>query len=302
MSTVEPTWRAPAPEETFGGEVAGSPPAVGPVEAEIVAELAELRKTVRNLRRQTRSNRVVSRAVGMLQERYRLADDRVAFTMLARTSQNHNLPVRTLASAFVAAPRPRHPRERWFAGRGRWAAPPVSKLLPGRPPGRLNRTDLVRALLRQVMEISGAPMGNVQLVDVASGGLELAAHHGLTDEFVDFFQHVGEDTTSCALAAQQTTRVSVSDVATTSALDDDSRIHVLAAGSRSCHSTPLLDAAGRCVGVVSSHHERPASTLTDVQTAELDRVTAQAGRWLQWHDRTTVLDALEDLHALALGR
>lgn len=298
MSTAEPIRRSTVPMETFRDF--GSP-AMRPAEPQDAAELDELRKTIRNLRRQTRSNRVVARAVGMLEERYRLADDRVAFGMLARISQNHNLPVRTLASAFVTAPRPRPGDGQWFAGRGRWTAPPVSMLLPGRPPDRLTRTDVVRALLRQVLEISHASMGNVQLVDATSGGLELTVHHGLPDEFVDFFQYVEEHGTSCALAARQTTRVSVTDVATASILDEDSRDHILAAGSRSCHSTPLLDASGRSVGVVSSHHDRPASTLTDAQATELDRVSAQAGRWLQWHDRTAVLHALEDLHTLARG-
>ncbi|MFH9589953.1 hypothetical protein ACH4MW_35075 [Streptomyces luteogriseus] len=49
---------------------------------------------------------------------------------------------------------------------------------------------------------------------------------------------------------------------------------------------------------VSAHLERPLDGLTTAQTKALDTVGGQADRWLAWHDRTVVLDALEHLHAL----
>jgi hypothetical protein len=35
------------------------------------------------------------------------------------------------------------------------------------------------------------------------------------------------------------------------------------------------------------------------EAAELDRICAEAGAWLNWHQRTIVLDALEYLHRQA---
>ncbi|MFF9119831.1 hypothetical protein ACF09Y_30365 [Streptomyces massasporeus] len=73
---------------------------------------------------------------------------------------------------------------------------------------------------------------------------------------------------------------------------------ILAAGSRACHSVPLTTESGLCVGMVSAHVDRTLGALTTTQTQTLDTVGCQAGRWLAWHDRTVVLDALEYLHTL----
>ncbi|MFJ8596207.1 hypothetical protein [Streptomyces sp. NPDC093598] len=75
--------------------------------------------------------------------------------------------------------------------------------------------------------------------------------------------------------------------------------HRSGSGSRGAVlSVPLTTASGLCVGMVSAHMDRPLHGLTAAQTKALDTVGGQAGRWLAWHDRTVVLDALEHLHAL----
>ncbi|MFF5313554.1 GAF domain-containing protein [Streptomyces massasporeus] len=153
-------------------------------------------------------------------------------------------------------------------------------------------------MLSSTLAVVGTDMGNVQLPDPARGGLRIEQHTGLTDDFVDFFAHVGEDGTSCAQAARDLAQVTVHDVESDPVFTEPARRAILAAGSRACHSVPLTTASGLCVGMVSAHVDRPLDALTTAQTKTLDVVGGQAGRWLAWHDRTVVLDALEHLHTL----
>jgi hypothetical protein len=51
------------------------------------------------------------------------------------------------------------------------------------------------------------------------------------------------------------------------------------AGALACQSTPLLDASGRVLGVLSTHYERPHAPSTE-ELQVLDVVTARASHWL----------------------
>ncbi|MGI5349667.1 ANTAR domain-containing protein [Streptomyces sp. CA-250714] len=258
-------------------------------------ELLRLREEVRHLRAKVRTHPLISRAQGILEERYRLPDDGAAFALLEASSQRFNVRLRTLAAAVVTVPAPRSLDREWFPGRERRPAPPLA-FAPGLRAASANTAEVLSAVLRRSMEVAETSMGNVQLVDPVTGDLRIEKHHGLDDDFLEFFDRVGKDGTSCAQASQQVTRVTVTDVATDTVFDEPARQAILAAGSRGCHSTPLIMPSGEVEGVVSTHHERPVRALSSAQARALDEVGAQAGRWLDWYQRTVVLDALEDLH------
>lgn len=268
---------------------AGDPPDPG--------EVARLRAEVRDLRARARAYPLISQAQGMLQERYGLADADHAFVLMRRSSQRFNVKMRVLAGALVTTPRPDGRAVAWFPGRVRQPEP-VLGFLPAGSEGARSRGAVLGAVLDRTLAVVGTGMGNVQMVDRVAGGLRIERHTGLTEEFVDFFGHVGEDGTSCAQAAREVSQVTVRDVETAPVFSEPAREAVLAAGSRACHSVPLTTSAGRCVGMVSAHTERPLAELDAVRLEVLDALGAQAGRWLAWHERTVLLDALEYLHAL----
>ncbi|MBQ0868263.1 ANTAR domain-containing protein [Streptomyces sp. RK75] len=265
-------------------------PATAPPE-----ELVRLREEVRHLRAKSRTHPLISRALGILEERYRLPDDRAAFALLEASSQRFNVRLRTLATAVVTVPAPRSYDSEWFPGRERLTAPPLT-FAPGLRAASANAAEVLSAVLRHSMEVAETSMGNVQLVDPVTGDLRIEKHRGLDDDFLEFFDRVGKDGTACAQASQQLTRVTVTDVATDTVFDEPARKVLLAAGSRGCHSTPLVVPSGQVEGIVSTHHERPVRALTAAQARALDEMSLQAGRWLEWYQRTVVLDALEDLH------
>ncbi|MEV0848522.1 ANTAR domain-containing protein [Streptomyces sp. NPDC049954] len=270
-------------------------------DADTDRETARLRTELRDLRAKLRSRPVIAQAQGVVQERYGLGDERIAFDLLHRTAQRHNLRVRALAEALVAAPRP-SPGHEWFPGRARHTPPPLGGL-PGLTDRKPTVGAVLGAVLSRTLEITQTPMGNVQLVDAASGGLRMEKHAGLSDDFVDFFDHVeaGPAGTSCSRAAQDVAQVTVRDVATDPVFTEPARRTILAAGSRGAHSTPLATSAGRCVGMVSTHHDRPITPPGRATGTALARLGLQSGRWLAWHQYTVVLDALEDLHRRGTG-
>ncbi|MGI5451849.1 ANTAR domain-containing protein [Streptomyces sp. CA-249302] len=264
-------------------------------------EVERLRAEVRELRARARTHPLISRAQGILQERYELPDGDSAFALLQRTSQRFNVRMRALAAMVVTVPRPDGGDRLWFPRRVRQPEPDLTFAPTHRPePG--NRGAVLSAVLSQTLAVVGTDMGNVQLADRVRGGLHIEKHTGLSEDFVDFFEHVGEEGTSCALAARDLTQVTVRDVESDPVFSEPARAAILAAGSRACHSVPLTTAAGLCVGMVSAHAEQPLRGLTRAQLKELDVVGAEVGRWLAWHDRTVVLDALEYLHALGRSR
>ncbi len=260
-------------------------------------ELRRLRKEVRDLRGQLRTRPLVARALGILQARYGLADETAAHELLRDASQRHNLKMRSLGSAVLAAPPPDPATGGvWFPGRVRRPAPEVGFLAPTEQ----GLSAFLNALLDTALTCMVTPMGCVQLVDQDHGDLRLERIRGLSAEFVDYFSVVDSDDTTCGLALRVGSRVIVADIATDPIyVGRQSGDALLAMGVRAAQSTPLVAPDGRVVGMVSTHHAEVGRVPSPAEAAELDRVSAEAGAWLYWHQRTIVLDALEYLHRQA---
>ncbi|CAM5709285.1 hypothetical protein STENM36S_03418 [Streptomyces tendae] len=240
----------------------------------------------------------VARAQHILAGRYGLDCTDKAFELLKTTSQQSNIKLHTLADAVVRTPAPDQDVPAWFPGRARFSPPRLPGLLL-EAGSRANQGAVLKAALHRVLTITQTPMGNVQLAE--SGRLHLARHTGLNKYFTDFFAFVDAPTTSCAQAAAARRQITVRDVATAAVFDEASRHAVLQAGSRAAHSIPLTNAEGAVLGMISSHHERPLAGFTRAQLTALQQAATDVSRWLSWHWRTVVLDALELLHAQAIS-
>jgi anti-anti-sigma factor len=262
------------------------------------AQDAELRQEIFGLRAALRTRPMIARALGVLQGRYRMSDVDRPFQLLRESAQRYNLKLHTLAGALLAAPAPR-PSQEWFPGRMRRPAPPLSFQPYDR---QHNRTAVLAAFLEHAIEIMGTSAGDLQLVDAPGHILRLEQHRGLPPEFVDYFAVVEDPSTSCAVALRGKSRVVVTDVAADPlfAGTEPGRM-VLAAGVRSVQSTPLLTPDGRCIGITSTHDSRPGQAPTGTQATQLDQGAKEVATWLDWHQRTVVLDALEYIHQQATG-
>ncbi|MFD5558840.1 ANTAR domain-containing protein [Streptomyces sp. NPDC127068] len=250
-----------------------------------------------DLRNRTLARGAVAAAEDVLLKRYRLASRQEAFALLRAASQHHNVKLHTLADAVVRVPGPAPGADVWFPGRAR-NVPPA---LPWRidQDGPVQLPAVLKGALHRVLDIAETDMGNVQLAE--GGVLRMATHTGLGQHFTDYFAFVAGPTTSCAHAARHRRQVTVREVGTEELFDEDSRRVILRAGSRACHSVPLVSPLGALVGMVSSHHSRPLTGPSSVQLDALQETGTAVGRWLSWYRRTIVLDALEHLHARASG-
>ncbi|WP_229870363.1 ANTAR domain-containing protein [Streptomyces longisporoflavus] len=261
-------------------------------------ETAErLRDQVTMLEVRARARPRVALAEGILVERYRLANAEAAFSLMRQASQRANIKLHQLAAAVARTPGPGPGARVWLSGRAQHPIPDLAALGAGTL-NAANQGEILGAALHHVLDVTGTDMGNVQLVE--DGVLRMAKHAGLSRQFTDYFAFV-DGNTSCARAAAARHQVTVKEVASAAGFDDDTRRVILSAGSRACHSIPLVDEQDSVLGVISSHHARPLLGFTQAQLKALDATSRTLGNWIKWHQATVLLDALEDLHQLALS-
>src|SRR5215510_15811733 len=107
------------------------------------------------------------------------------------------------------------------------------------------------------LELTGATLGNVQLMDEGSGFLTIAAQRGFNSEFLDFFQRVNADHFSaCGRALRQQRAIVILDVMS----DEGFAPCVDIAGRarfRSVQSTPIVSSSGVVLGILSTHFPVP---------------------------------------------
>jgi chemotaxis methyl-accepting protein methylase len=125
-------------------------------------------------------------------------------------------------------------------------------------------------ILAAAIELQRADMGNVQLLDNASGTLRIVAQRGFGPSFLARFESVSaDDSTSCGRALRMCETVQVSDISSDSeyvALRDPAA----EAGYCAVQSTPLISRGGVLLGVLSVHFRaRRTFSERDTQLAEL---------------------------------
>src|SRR5215470_8089320 len=140
---------------------------------------------------------------------------------------------------------------------------------PGREHGGRNVQTVIEALLSRGMQLSQTKLGNVQLLNLRTGSLEIQAQNGFNDEFLNFFERVHfSHGSACARAMQNRTTIVVEDVLADPMFGSASTI-LLNAGVRAVQSVPLVSSSGAFIGVLSTHFPRPhRSTMGLLTTLE----------------------------------
>jgi GAF domain-containing protein len=143
---------------------------------------------------------------------------------------------------------------------------------------------LAEQALDDVLSLARAERGNVQVADPEAGALKIVAQHGFDAQFLDHFAVVDDDRSACGRAARNAAQLIITDVVTDPGFEPH-RVIAAASGFRAVQSTPLVDQAGRVVGVVSTHYPRPhALPARDMRI--IRRYAGLVGQVLASRDRT----------------
>jgi hypothetical protein len=213
-----------------------------------------------------------------------------AFDLLRRASQQANVKVHAMAAVLVAQVTG-DPQDRVVPPAR--AAPladqvrldldlsPVARVFGHAVPGP-GAAPVAGSLLDEVLgfglELLHADRGNVQLADPVTGALRIAAQRGFDAEFLDYFAVVADDGSACGRAARRAAQVVIADVTTDPGFAPHRDI-ASASGFRAVQSTPLIDASGRLVGMISTHYPRPISP-PGRELQIMARFGALIGAWL----------------------
>jgi PAS domain S-box-containing protein len=138
--------------------------------------------------------------------------------------------------------------------------------------------DGLQEMLNATIELLGADMGNVQLLDGAV--LRIAAQRGFASDFLDFFREVSTaDDSACGRALRSGERMIIEDVETDAPYAPLREV-ARKAGYRGVQSTPLVARDGRPLGMISTHW-RGAHRPDEQDLRRLDLYTRQAADFVE---------------------
>ncbi|MEU4038907.1 GAF domain-containing protein [Streptomyces collinus] len=261
----------------------------------------ELQIELYGMRAKSRTSAVIGIAQGMLLDRYDLTGPPAAFALLREASQQHNVPMRILASAVVTAPAPASDTA-WFPGRLHTPPPRLDLLEPTQTHLR-DRHQVLRTLVYEAITLADADAAEVHLTNRAfDDALILEAHAGLTPAYRDRLALVTGPPALCAQACTHAETRFVPDITADPDLAAAAEGRAaLAAGTRALYAVPAITDAGHCIGTITVHRTHPGPWLTHAQQTALHTLATDLAIWRSWYGRTVVLDALEHLHTHAPG-
>jgi PAS domain S-box-containing protein len=153
--------------------------------------------------------------------------------------------------------------------------------------------ECLEAILDAAITITGAERGNIQLLDVASGALEIVAQRGFEQPFLDFFAKVeAGEAAACGTAMQSSERVIVEDVTQSHIFAGQPALNVLLeAGVRAVQSTPLISGPGNVFGMISTHFgEQHRPSERDLRL--MDLLARQASDYLERNKAESAAQAI----------
>jgi PAS domain S-box-containing protein len=158
------------------------------------------------------------------------------------------------------------------------------------------KRDLRRALdeiLAGAIELLGADMGIIQILDSAGDLLKIEAHRGFNQDFLDTFSKVSAaGDSSCGNALRSGERIVIADVEADKILAPFRRL-ARAAGFRAVQSTPIMNREGALSGTLATHF-RSVYRPTAHDVGLLDLYVRQAADIIDRHRSEDALRESEE--------
>lgn len=120
-----------------------------------------------------------------------------------------------------------------------------------------NTKSLFQQIVFAALEITGADMGNIQILDEATGQLRMVAccSHGM--DLPDCCKLEDKGQAVCGIASMRAERMVIEDLTESPVIMGVSLDALISAGVRAVQSTPLFTRSGRLVGMLSTHSKAP---------------------------------------------
>jgi PAS domain S-box-containing protein len=163
------------------------------------------------------------------------------------------------------------------------------------------KRDLRQALdeiLAGAIELLGADMGTIQILDTTRGVLRIEAHRGFKQEFLDVFDEVSvAGASGCGKALRSGERLVVEDVEADAAFTPFRHL-ARAAGYRAIQSTPIMNRDGIPLGMLATHF-RSVHKPAEQDLRLLDLYVRQAADIIERHRADDALRESEERLRLA---
>ncbi len=130
--------------------------------------------------------------------------------------------------------------------------------------GRMHANATLEAVLDCALDaalsVGASSMCIIELINRRSGALEVKAHRGLDQAFLDGFRFTSAAGRSRGAILKRAAPIVIQDVNETVVLSDEQGEAIAAlkdAGVRALHWTPMVDSSGKVIGALSLHYNRP---------------------------------------------
>ena len=154
-------------------------------------------------------------------------------------------------------------------------------------------------MLSAAIELLGADMGNIQLLDASRGVLKIIVQHGFSQEFLDFFAEISaEEDSACGRALRLRERIVIEDVEADEGYAPY-RMVAAAAGYRAIQSTPLIGRDGTPLGMIALQF-RNVHRPSPEDLERLDLYARQAAGFIERCRIEEILRESEEWRAVAL--
>ena len=151
---------------------------------------------------------------------------------------------------------------------------------------------LLHDILDAAVEITGAQMGNIQLLE--GDCLRITAQRGFDTPFLEYFDSVHGEQAACGTALERGERVIVEDVRNSPIFAGTPALEVmLAAGAQAVQSTPLVSRSGRVLGMFSTHYRHAPQRPSERALRLLDILARQAADLIEHKQGEEALRARE---------
>ena len=146
---------------------------------------------------------------------------------------------------------------------------------------RTSFDECLQKILSAAIAVTRADKGNIQLLDLATGSLRIAAQRGFAAPFLSFFANARDNGSACGASLQLLKRVIVEDVVTSEIfVGQPSQQVLLDEKVRAVTSTPLMGSDNTILGLISTHFHEPHHP-SDSELHFLDLLSRQAADYLE---------------------